>query len=71
MLDLINYILLPNAIICKLEVLHDPVPSFVSRLLLYCQVVGCSVYFFQAVILSDYNTNQVYLEIGLENRFHD
>ena len=50
-LDLINtlismddnstrYILLPNAIICKLEVLHDPVPSFVSRSLPYCQVVG-------------------------------
>ena len=34
------YILLPNAIICKLEVLHDPVPSFVSRSLPYCQVVG-------------------------------
>ena len=34
------YILLPNAIICKLEVLHDPLPSFVSRSLPYCQVVG-------------------------------
>ena len=31
---------LPNAIICKLEVLHDAVPSFVSRSLPYCQVVG-------------------------------
>ena len=50
-LDLINtlismddnssrYILLPNAIICKLEVLHDPVPSFVSRSLPFWQVVG-------------------------------
>ena len=29
------YILLPNAIICKLEVLHDPVSSFGSRSLLY------------------------------------
>ena len=38
--DSTRYILLPNAIICKLEVLHDPVPSFVSRSLPYCQVVG-------------------------------
>ena len=38
--DSTRYILLPNAIICKLEVLHDPVPSFSSRSLPYCQVVG-------------------------------
>ena len=35
-----RYILHPNAIICKLEVLHVPVPSFVPRSLPYCQVVG-------------------------------
>ena len=44
-----HYILLPNAIICKPEVLQDPVPSFVSRSLPYCRVVGLKL---QCVLFS-------------------